>query len=82
MERKVTLQDLQRPPVILDQLNQLTRLDQLKLDQLFPLGLDDESVDEASIQVSARSFLYHKFRQFFIDNIPVELVKQLPSCCK
>ncbi len=70
----MAFQDLQSPPQILNQLNQLSKL--------VPLGLDDESVDEASIHLSARTFLYHKFKEFFIENIPVELVKQLPACCK
>eukprot|EP01040_Poterioochromonas_malhamensis_P012605 gene12605-13798_t len=78
MEKKVTAQDLQAPPSLFD-LNQLARLDQLKLDQLFPLGLEDESIDETLVNVSATTFLYHKFREFFIENIPVDLVKQLPT---
>ncbi len=77
----MAFQDLQAPPTLFD-LNQLARLDQLKLDQLFPLGLEDESIDETLVNISATTFLYHKFREFFIDNIPVELVKQLPTCCK
>mmetsp|Transcript_12931 Transcript_12931/g.13968 ORF Transcript_12931/g.13968 Transcript_12931/m.13968 type:complete len:954 (+) Transcript_12931:39-2900(+) len=79
MEKKVAFRDLQAPPSLFD-LNQLARLDQLKLDQLFPLGLEDESIDETWVNISATTFLYHKFREFFIDNIPVELVKQLPTC--
>lgn len=75
-------QDLQAPPSFFD-INQFTRLDQLKLDQLFPLDLqEDESIDETSMNVSVKVFLYYKFKEFFTDNIPVDLVKQLPTCCK
>jgi uncharacterized protein YchJ len=44
--------------------------------KLFEASDDEEEEDETTQSTS--SFLYHQFREFYIDNIPVEIVKQLP----
>ena len=37
---------------------------------------EEEETDDDD---STFAFIFHKFREFFIDNIPVEIVKQLPN---
>lgn len=37
---------------------------------------EDEETDDDD---STFAFIYRQFRDFFIDNIPVEIVKQLPN---
>jgi hypothetical protein len=41
----------------------------------------DEEEDEIE-EKSTWGFLYHQLSDFYVDNIPVELVKQLPRYCK
>jgi hypothetical protein len=41
----------------------------------------DEEEDEVE-EKSTWGFLVHQISDFYVDNIPVELVKQLPRYCK
>jgi hypothetical protein len=41
------------------------------------VGIEEDEEDDAK-SVSTFDFIYNQIRDFYVDNIPVEIVKQLP----